>query len=84
MNLNFNYNQYQKNYIQTHEIFNDNDEIKQIFNEIIMRFLNIIRNFTNNIIINSLMLMTIAFIISNNVQNETISNFNNRIIIKLI
>ena len=28
MNLNFNYNQYRKNYIQIHEIFNDNNEIK--------------------------------------------------------
>ena len=42
MNLNFNYNQYRKNYIQIHEAFNDNDEIKQFFNEIITRFLNII------------------------------------------
>ena len=42
MNLNFNYNQYRKNYIQIHKIFNDNDEIKQFFNEIMTRFLNII------------------------------------------
>ena len=48
------------------------------------RFLNIIRNFTNSIIVSSIILMTTAFIILNNVQSEVISNFNNRIIIKLI
>ena len=67
MNLDFNYDQYRKNYIQIHEIFNDNDEVKQFFGEIMTRFLNIIRNFTNNIIISSMTSMTIAFIISNNV-----------------
>ena len=84
INLNFNYDQYQKNYIQIHEIFNDNDEIKQFFSEIMTRFLNIMRNFTNNIIINNITSVTIASIILNNVQNETISNSNSRIIIKLI
>ena len=48
------------------------------------RFLNIIRNFTNNITINNITSMTIAFITLNNVQNETISDFNSQIIIKLI
>ena len=67
MNLKFNYDQYRKNYIQIHEIFNDNDEIKQFLNKIMTRFLNIIQNLTNNIIINNITLITIAFIVSNNV-----------------
>ena len=62
MNLNFNYNQYRKSYIQIYKIFKNNDKIKQSFNEIITRFLNIIRNFINNIIINNMTLMTTAFI----------------------
>ena len=48
------------------------------------RFLNIVRYFTNSITVNSIILVTTAFIISNNVQNEIISDFNNRTIIKLI
>ena len=84
MNLKFSYDQYQKNYIQIHEIFNDNNKIKQFFSEVITRFLNIIWNFTSNIILNSITSMTTAFIISSNVQNEAISDLNNRIIIKLI
>ena len=67
MNLNFNYDQYRKNYIQIHEIFNDNDDVKQFFNEIMTRFLNIIRNFTNNITVSNITLMTITFIVLNNV-----------------
>ena len=48
------------------------------------RFLNIIRNFTSNIIISSIISTSVAFIIFFNVQNEIISNLNNQIIIKLI
>ena len=48
------------------------------------RFLNIIRNLTSNITINNITSMTTAFIILSNVQNKTILNLNNRIIIKLI
>ena len=84
MNLDFNYDQYRKNYIQTHKIFNNNDEIKQFLSEVMTRFLNIIRNFMNNIIINNVTSMTTAFIVSSNIQNEIISDLNNRIIIKLI
>ena len=49
-----------------------------------MRFLNIVYNFTSNIIVSNIISMTIISIISSNIQNETISDFNNRIIIKLI
>ena len=47
-------------------------------------FLNIIRNFTNNITVSSIILIITAFIISSNVQSEIISNLINQIIIKLI
>ena len=67
MNLNFNYDQYRKNYIQIYEIFNDKNKVKQFFSKIMIRFLNIIRNLTNNIIINSIILMLIVFIILSNV-----------------
>ena len=84
MNLNFSYNQYRKNYIQIHEVFNDKSEVKQFFSEVMTRFLNIIRNFTSNIIVNSIISVTTAFIILSNVQNKIISNLNSWIIIKLI
>ena len=84
MNLNFSYDQYRKNYIQIHEIFNDKDEVKQFFSEIMTRFLNIIRNLTSNITVSSIILMTIASIILSNIQSEIISDLNSRIIIKLI
>ena len=84
MNLDFNYDQYRKNYIQIHEVFNDNDEVKQFFSEVMTRFLNIIRNFMNNITVSSMTSVTVAFIVSSNVQSGAISNFNSRIIIKLI
>ena len=48
------------------------------------RFLNIIRKFTNSITVNSIILITIVFIILNNVQSEININFNSWIIIKLI
>ena len=84
MNLNFSYDQYRESYIQIYEIFNDKNKVKQFFNKMMTRFLNIIWNFMNNIIISSIISMTIAFIIFINVQNKVISNFNSQIIIKLI
>ena len=99
INFDFNFQQYCENYFQIHDVFDKNNKIKFIFFYVIKRLINVVIVFNINtfaFVIDfhvctnlKCFYFYLVFVVSNTsidsiIQNEAVSKFFNKIIIKLI